>query len=66
MGAVYLATRIDDFEKEVAVKIIPPLENRQNSAENFRRERQILARLSHKNIAQSFSQDKDKPPTILR
>lgn len=52
MGAVYLATRIDDFEKEVAVKIIPPLENRQSSAENFRRERQILARLSHKNIAQ--------------
>lgn len=52
MGAVYLATRIDDFEKEVAVKIIPPLENRPNSAENFRRERQILARLSHPNIAQ--------------
>ncbi len=52
MGAVYLANRIDDFEKEVAVKIIPPLENRHESVENFRRERQILARLSHKNIAQ--------------
>ncbi len=52
MGAVYLATRIDDFEKEVAVKIIPPFENRRESAENFRRERQILALLSHKNIAQ--------------
>ena len=52
MCAVYLASRIDDFEKEVAVKIIPPLENRKQSAENFRRERQILARLEHPNIAQ--------------
>ncbi len=52
MGAVYLATRIDDYEKEVAVKIIPPFENRKSFAENFRRERQILAKLSHPNIAQ--------------
>lgn len=52
MGAVYLASRIDDFEKEVAVKIIPPFENRRQSAENFRRERQILARLEHPFIAQ--------------
>jgi len=52
MSAVYLASRIDDFEKEVAVKIIPPFENRKASAENFRRERQILARLEHPNIAQ--------------
>lgn len=52
MSAVYLASRIDDFEKEVAVKIIPPFENRRASAENFRRERQILARLSHPFIAQ--------------
>ncbi len=51
MSAVYLASRIDDFEKEVAVKIIPPFENRQRSAENFRRERQILAHLEHPNIA---------------
>ncbi|HQU84484.1 MAG TPA: serine/threonine-protein kinase [Pyrinomonadaceae bacterium] len=52
MSAVYLASRIDDFEKEVAVKIIPPFENRKASAENFKRERQILARLEHPNIAQ--------------
>ena len=52
MGAVYLASRIDDFEKEVAVKIIPPFESRRASADNFRRERQILARLSHPFIAQ--------------
>ena len=52
MGAVYLASRIDDFEKEVAVKIIPPFEHRRQSAEDFRRERQILARLEHPFIAQ--------------
>lgn len=51
MSRVYLASRIDDFEKEVAIKIIPPFENRRQSAENFRRERQILARLEHPNIA---------------
>ena len=52
MGAVYLASRIDDYEKEVAVKVIPPFEKRKSFAENFRRERQILANLSHPNIAQ--------------
>jgi eukaryotic-like serine/threonine-protein kinase len=52
MCAVYLASRIDDFQKEVAVKIIPPFENRKQSNENFRRERQILAHLEHANIAQ--------------
>lgn len=51
MSSVYLASRIDDFEKEVALKIIPPFENHRQSAENFRRERQILARLDHPNIA---------------
>lgn len=51
MSQVYLASRIDDFEKEVAVKIIPTFENRKQSAANFRRERQILARLEHPNIA---------------
>ncbi|MBS1792652.1 MAG: serine/threonine protein kinase [Acidobacteria bacterium] len=52
MGAVYLASRIDDFEREVAVKLIPPFSNRPGAAENFRRERQILARLAHPSIAQ--------------
>lgn len=52
MGVVYLASRTDDFEKEVAVKFIPPLENRRGADENFRRERQILAQLAHPNIAQ--------------
>ncbi len=51
MGTVYLANRIDDFKKEVAIKIIPPFANSKANKENFRRERQILARLEHPNIA---------------
>lgn len=68
MSAVYLASRIDDFEKEVAVKIIPPFENRKASAENFRRERQILARLEHPNIAQILdggTTEGDKPFIVM-
>ncbi len=51
MGTVYLANRIDDFKKEVAIKVIPPFANSQANKDNFRRERQILARLEHPNIA---------------
>jgi eukaryotic-like serine/threonine-protein kinase len=51
MGTVYLANRVDDFKKEVAVKVIPPFANSQANKENFRRERQILAKLEHPNIA---------------
>jgi eukaryotic-like serine/threonine-protein kinase len=51
MGTVYLANRIDDFRKEVAIKVIPPFANSQANKDNFRRERQILARLEHPNIA---------------
>lgn len=68
MSAVYLATRIDDYEREVAVKIIPPFENRKNSAENFRRERQILANLSHPFIAQIVdggTTDDNKPYIVM-
>lgn len=68
MSAVYLASRIDDFEKEVAVKIIPPFENRKASAENFKRERQILARLEHPNIAQILdggTTETEKPYIVM-
>lgn len=53
MGIVYLATRTDDFDKEVAIKLIPPFSGKSN-ADNFRRERQILAKLEHENIARIF------------
>lgn len=51
MGSVYLGVREEDFSKKVAVKVIPPLFDSPANAANFRRERQILARLEHPNIA---------------
>lgn len=51
MGTVYLAKRTGDFNKEVAIKIIPPFSNSSGKKELFRRERQILAKLEHPNIA---------------
>lgn len=53
-GTVYLAKRIDDFSKEVAIKLIPTFSATKSNKENFRRERQILARLEHENIARIF------------
>jgi eukaryotic-like serine/threonine-protein kinase len=52
MGAVYLAERADQqFEKEVAVKVLPlGLENAE-ARERFDAERRILARLEHPGIA---------------
>lgn len=52
MGVVLEAERADEqFQKRVAIKLIS--ESRQSAAmvERFRRERQILARLEHRNIA---------------
>nr|MCU0239702.1 serine/threonine protein kinase [Pyrinomonadaceae bacterium] len=50
-GVVYLAKRIDDFSKEVAIKLVPTFSATKSNKDNFRRERQILARLEHDNIA---------------
>jgi len=52
MGAVYLAHRVDgQFEQQVAIKLIDLPFATNLFQEQFRRERQILARLSHPNIA---------------
>ena len=51
MGAIYLAARTDDFEKQVAVKIIKRGMDTDAILERFRNERQILANLEHPNIA---------------
>jgi len=52
MGAVYLAHRADgQFEQQVAIKLIDLPFVTELFRERFRQERQILARLSHPNIA---------------
>jgi hypothetical protein len=52
MGSVYLASRDDSqYELEVAIKLVRPGLDTDFILERFRRERQILARLSHPNIA---------------
>ena len=52
MGAVYLAIRADDqYQKQVAIKLIRPGMNSGEILRRFRNERQILASLDHPNIA---------------
>jgi len=52
MGAVYLAFRADEaFEKKVAIKVTPGALPSSTAVERFLRERRILARLDHPNIA---------------
>ena len=52
MGAVYLAVRADDeFNKQVAIKLVWPGFDRAEVARRFKQERQILANLDHPNIA---------------
>jgi serine/threonine protein kinase len=55
MGAVYLAAREDgDFKQQVAVKLIKRGMDTDLVVRRFRFERQILARLSHPNIARLY------------
>ena len=52
MGNVFLAVRNDDeFRKTVAVKLVNPFLSDDEMIRRFRRERQILAKLEHPNIA---------------
>ena len=51
MGVVYLAARADEqFIKFVAIKLVWAGENRDETLQRFRQERQILANLEHANI----------------
>ena len=51
MGEVYLARRNDDqYEQDVALKLIHPGYNSAHIVARFRLERQVLARLTHPNI----------------
>mgnify|MGYP001813260109 CR=1 FL=1 len=54
MGRVYRAVRADgQFDREVAIKVLPPGLGKEYS-QRFEQERQILATLSHPNIAQLY------------
>lgn len=51
MGTVFLAERVDaEFDRQVAIKLIRGIPTR-DASQRLRRERQILANLSHPNIA---------------
>jgi tetratricopeptide (TPR) repeat protein/tRNA A-37 threonylcarbamoyl transferase component Bud32 len=52
MGEVYRARRVDaEYEKEVAIKLVPGGFHATHVLQRFRAERQILAGLDHPNIA---------------
>lgn len=55
MGIVYLAVQVgDEFQREVAIKVLPPGIDREDADRRFRREMEILARLNHPNIASLY------------
>ena len=51
MGEVYLGRRVDDFEQRVAIKVLRRGKSTADWLLRFERERQLLARLAHHNIA---------------
>jgi Tol biopolymer transport system component/serine/threonine protein kinase len=52
MGSIYRAARDDDeYQKEVAIKVVKPGMDLAAVVRRFRQERQILAQLEHPNIA---------------
>ena len=51
MGTVYKAVREDDFEKQVALKLLQRDLASEANVRRFHNERQILARLEHRRIA---------------
>jgi serine/threonine-protein kinase len=68
MGSVYLGKRDrGDFEHLAAIKVIKPGLLTERLVDRFRRERQILARLRHPNIAQLYDggETEDGSPYII-
>lgn len=68
MGGVFLAARDhDEFRKNVAVKLVNTFWGNEEVAQRFRRERQILAKLEHPNIARLLDggTTKDKVPFLV-
>jgi eukaryotic-like serine/threonine-protein kinase len=54
MGSVYRAIRTDDFQMQVALKLLKRGTDTETALNRFRSERQILANLEHPNIARLF------------
>lgn len=55
MGSVFLANRIDEeFEQEVAMKLVRPRKYTEATINRFREERQILSNLNHPNIGRFY------------
>lgn len=66
MGSVYLAQRAEDqYESDVAIKVVRPGLDTDFILRRFRRERQILARLQHPNIARLFDGGSEKKTPYL-
>lgn len=69
MGVVFLARRADEqFERQVAIKIVSSPLASDEARRRFRAERQILADLSHPNIAQLLdggTTDEDVPYLVM-
>ncbi len=68
MGSVYLAERADEqFEHQVAVKILQTGRSDEYFVQRFRAERQLLAGLSHPNIARLLDggETDDKLPYLV-
>ena len=69
MGSVYRATRQDDqYQAQVAIKILRPGMSSHFTVNRFRTERQILARLNHPNIARLLdggTTDDDRPYFVM-
>lgn len=51
MGVVYLAWRVNDFKKKVAIKVMKPILDDGSLWKHFQKEQQILADLHHPYIA---------------
>lgn len=69
MGDVYLAQRDDEqFDKQVAIKVIRAISEQPDSLERFKNERQILANLEHANIARLLDggkSDNNQPYLVM-
>jgi serine/threonine protein kinase/tetratricopeptide (TPR) repeat protein len=68
MGAVYRAVRCNDFQKQVAVKVVKRGMDTNFVLRRFRQERQILAALDHPNIARLLdggAADDNRPYLVM-